>query len=329
MNESKLASFEEHEEGSLAQRKVSVIIPTYNRRDKIKAAIESALGQTYKNLEIIVVDDGSSDKTFETLGEYGDKIQYIYQENGGVSSARNRGVKKCSGDLVAFLDSDDRWLSSKIEKQIEFLNMNPCVSVVLCECYFMYENGQIFGQSQRSQYFKKKSEVLNNILNNPSFIPSSVLIEKKILFDIGLFDETLKTAEDQDMMLKLASKYQIGFLEEPLFNCMRGHDGLSQFHTTYDDTIFVVTRFLQNQKNISYKLKNKVLCKHYLDSSLGKCWIDDYTKMAEFFLKGLSHGNDFRCFFLSFKVAIRILRSISSKFFNKHFRAQKVSDHQA
>ena len=293
---------------------VSVIIPTYNRRDKIAAAIESALGQTYNNLEIIIIDDGSSDNTYEILGKYGDKIRYIYQENRGVSSARNRGIKECSGDLVAFLDSDDQWLPEKIEKQIELLKANPCVSVVLCEYYFMYENGEIFGQSQRWRDFNEHGKIFNNILMNPAFVPPSVLIYKQVLFDIGLFDETLKTAEDQDMMLKLASKYRFGLVEEPLFMCMREHEGLSQLHTTYDDTIFVVTRFLQNHGNVPQKLKNKILCKHYFDSSLGKCWIGDYVKMRKFFLDALRHGNDIYCLFFGFKVAFKISRSIFGKF---------------
>ena len=99
---------------------VSVIIPTYNRAKTVRNAIDSVLQQTYKNIEIIVIDDGSSDNTAQVLESYRNKVQIIQQENAGPSVARNRGIEIANGDIFCFLDSDDLWLPTKIERQVNF-----------------------------------------------------------------------------------------------------------------------------------------------------------------------------------------------------------------
>ena len=99
---------------------VSVIIPTYNRAEIIEEAVDSVLAQDYKDFELIVVDDGSTDNTSEVLATYGDDIRVLYQENKGVSAARNRGISEAAGKLIAFLDSDDLWMPQKLTTQVEF-----------------------------------------------------------------------------------------------------------------------------------------------------------------------------------------------------------------
>ena len=105
--------------------KVSVIIPTYNRSSVLSRAIDSVLRQSFKDFELIVVDDGSTDNTKELIEKYSDQITYIYQDNKGVSAARNKGLEHAKGEWIAFLDSDDEWKKKKLEKQIAFIEINP------------------------------------------------------------------------------------------------------------------------------------------------------------------------------------------------------------
>lgn len=103
----------------MAEPLISVVIPTYNRAHYVCEAIDSVLAQTYKNIEIIAVDDGSTDNTKDIIQQYSSRIKYIYQNNAGPSAARNNGIKQSNGDLIAFLDSDDIWLAEKLERQVE------------------------------------------------------------------------------------------------------------------------------------------------------------------------------------------------------------------
>ena len=104
---------------------VSVVIPTYNRAWVIKEAVDSVLAQDYKDFELIIVDDGSTDNTSDVLASYGEDVRVLFQENRGVSAARNRGVAEASGHFVAFLDSDDLWLPKKLSIQVEFFSKTP------------------------------------------------------------------------------------------------------------------------------------------------------------------------------------------------------------
>ncbi len=113
---------------------VSVIIPTYNRARTIERAVNSVLAQTWKEVEVIVVDDGSTDQTSEVLKVYGDKIRVIHQQNGGASAARNTGIKAATGEIISFLDSDDEWLPSKTERQVKLLQRTESSGVVCCVC---------------------------------------------------------------------------------------------------------------------------------------------------------------------------------------------------
>ena len=123
--------------------KVSVVIPTYNRADFICDAIDSVLNQTHSNIEIIVVDDGSTDNTSAVLEKYQDRIKIIRQENQGCSAARNSGIRFCSGNYVAFLDSDDKWLPQKTEEQLALLNQTGA-NVPCCWCNILVEkNGTV------------------------------------------------------------------------------------------------------------------------------------------------------------------------------------------
>src|SRR5262245_25838031 len=119
---------------------VSVIIPSYNSARFVSQAVRSVLEQTYSPLEIIVVNDGSTDDTVSVLDAYKGDIQIVHQANGGVSKARNRGIREAKGKFIAFLDADDQWLPSKIQKQIDCLRANPSAALVHSDIYFFSDD---------------------------------------------------------------------------------------------------------------------------------------------------------------------------------------------
>jgi len=251
--------------------KVSIIIPTYNRAHCISSTINSALNQTYPNIEIIVVDDGSNDGTAEAVSDFGSKISYFYKQNGGVSSARNFGITKSSGELIAFLDSDDIWLPEKLEKQVTYLNNNLDFGMVLCDCFYVDSKGIRTGISNRRSVLPHDGYLFREILLNPSLLPSSVLVKKTLLVQVNSFDENLRTAEDLDLHIKLSQLTKIGLLEEPLLDFMRGHDGLSILSSTYDDHVYVIERFFNlNGSGIDKAVQQESLFRTYQEAAKGK-----------------------------------------------------------
>jgi len=262
---------------------ISVIIPTYNRASLVCKAILSAVGQTYINLEIIVVDDGSTDGTAELVATFGGRVRYISKTNGGVSSARNLGIRESSGGLIAFLDSDDQWAPDKLEKQASFLQQRPDFGMVLCDCLFIDPSGKDAELSRRRKHLPNDGYILEDVLKSPSLIPSSVLVKKSVLDDVGYFDENIKTAEDLDLHLRIASKYRIGLVTEPLVTCMRNHEGLSMESRTYEDHVHVLERFVRlNSGRINGLAANKALLETYTSAANGKFWMREWSDGIHF-----------------------------------------------
>ena len=230
-------------------QKVSVIIPTFNRSNFIIEALESIFIQEYFPLEIIIVDDGSTDDTKKVLKPYLDRIQYIYQENKGLGPARNRGIEKATGEYIAFLDSDDRWKPNKLKVQVDLLNVKPNIAVVCTDFVNFSEDGIIFGGqrnweayrryhlSLEGQVFKHKaklSEFIPNIQSDfkdtfvlwgnifeyylwgPLLFISTALFRKKCIEEIydELFDYNY--THDFYMFARIAQKYPIAFIDKPL-----------------------------------------------------------------------------------------------------------------
>jgi glycosyltransferase involved in cell wall biosynthesis len=194
---------------------ISVIIPTYNRDKVILRAIESVLKQTYLNFEIIIIDDGSTDKTELLLNNLVSKnqIQYYKTENLGVSHARNLGVSKSSGDWIAFLDSDDEWLPHKLQTQIEYLETNPHLQIVYGQEIWM-RNGLRVNQKKIHQ--KYGGWIFDKCIQQCFIAPSSTMLTKNLFIEMGQFDLDFLVCEDYDLWLKISSKFEIGFIEKPI-----------------------------------------------------------------------------------------------------------------
>ena len=205
---------------------VSVVIPTYNRDWIVKEAIESVLAQDFSDYELIVVDDGSDDRTPEILAAYEDPITVIRQSNRGVSAARNRGIAAATGRLIAFLDSDDLWLPQKLSVQVNFFAENP--DAVICQTEERWvRNGVRVNPKKR--HLKFSGMIFERSLALCLVSPSAVMITKALFDAVGVFDEDLPACEDYDLWLRISCRYPVDLIETPLIIKRGGHaDQLSR-----------------------------------------------------------------------------------------------------
>ena len=206
--------------------KISVIIPTYNRKHTLQRAIDSVLAQTFKPFEIIIVDDGSKDGTKEWLLQNYPSVQYIHQPNNGVSSARNKGIQISQGSWIALLDSDDEWMPEKLEYQSRFIEVNRDSS--FCHTNEIWiRNGVRVNQMKKHK--KYGGDIFKHCLDICRISPSSSIIKKDVFEEVGAFDESLTVCEDYDLWLRVTAKFNILFLDEPLIKKYGGHlDQLSR-----------------------------------------------------------------------------------------------------
>jgi glycosyltransferase involved in cell wall biosynthesis len=202
--------------------KISVIIPTHNRTATLGRAIQSVLDQTFPALEIIVVDDASTDITPHILEKYSGKIRIITNEtNQGVSYARNVGIQEARGDWLAFLDSDDQWAPTKLERQKQFHDSHPSILISQCDEIWIRNNVRV---NPMSKHQKRGGWIFEACIPLCIVSPSAVIIHKSVFEHIGLFDTNLLACEDYDLWLRIAPHYEIGLLEEKLMTRFGGHD---------------------------------------------------------------------------------------------------------
>ena len=200
---------------------VSVILPSWNRADWLKKSIDSVLEQTFRDFELIVVDDASTDSTQEILTIYSGKFRSItFAKNLGVSAARNAAVKNCDSEWIAFLDSDDFWHPHKLQKQI-------AQTVIRAECPIHFTD-EIWIRNGVRVNPKKKHQKLEGWIFKPSLelclmSPSTVLLRRELFEVHGLFDETLPICEDYDLWLRLTAQHQVALLNEKLMTRHGGH----------------------------------------------------------------------------------------------------------
>jgi glycosyltransferase involved in cell wall biosynthesis len=206
--------------------KISVIIPTWNRARRLLPAIDSACKQTHPAHEILVIDDGSTDDTRELVSAGFPAVRYHYQDNGGVSHARNTGIRLASGDWIALLDSDDQWHPAKLERQAQALTENPAFRICHTDEIWIRNGKRV---NPMHKHAKKGGHIFRHNLPRCAISPSSVLISKQLLEEIGAFDEHLPACEDYDLWLRLCARHPVLFLDDPLTIKCGGHaDQLSR-----------------------------------------------------------------------------------------------------
>ncbi|MBT4127292.1 MAG: glycosyltransferase [Nitrospina sp.] len=228
--------------------KVSVIVPTYNRADRLERALNSIVSQTYQDFELIVVDDGSTDKTYQLMKSF-PKAQYFYiKKNSGVSKARNVGLAFAKGELICFLDSDDLWKEKKIQIQSLWLENNKDSQICYTDEIWVRNGVRVNPMNRHRKY---SGDIFRHCLGLCIVSPSSVMIRAKLFDEIGNFDESLPACEDYDLWLRIASKYAFHFIEEPLIIKYGGHsDQLSRKYWGMDRFRVVALKKLLDQNSL-------------------------------------------------------------------------------
>jgi len=211
---------------------ISVIVPTYNRSAFLHRALRSIEKQSYAPCEVIVIDDGSSDNTQSLVKTEFPKITYLYQQNLGVSKARNIGILNAKGQWLAFLDSDDEWLPEKLSKQLALIAKDSSIRICHTEEIWVRHGKRV---NPMKKHAKSGGWIFHSCLPLCVISPSSVIIHRSIFEKIGVFDETLPACEDYDLWLRITSSYPVSFINEPLIIKYGGHaDQLSQKHWGMD-----------------------------------------------------------------------------------------------
>jgi glycosyltransferase involved in cell wall biosynthesis len=201
----------------------SVIIPTHNRAHTLHEAIDSALAQTYPPHEIIVADDGSTDGTRRVVASYGKRVRFVHHDAKSPSRTRNLGIRAMTGDVAAFLDSDDVWVPRKLEIQAAALRANPGADMALCNFHFMNEAGRKFGDAVVKPGRRHEGNFMKSFLGG--FLPvatSGVVIRKSALDRTGGFDQSLYLGEDFDLWIRVALGGKTLYSDESLCT-MRVH----------------------------------------------------------------------------------------------------------
>lgn len=264
--------------------KITAIIPTYNRAEFLSRTINSVLNQTYTIDEILLIDDGSTDQTQIVLEKFKSYMTVIQTENFGVSHARNIGIKSAKNDWLAFLDSDDEWCKDKIEKQIKLHEKNNIL--------FSHTAERWIRDGKNIKYPNKLAKpsgmcFLDN-LSTCKIAASSVMVHKRVLNDVGLFDESMSVCEDYDMWLRVSEKYKVGLVKEEGIIKHAGHKQLSSTIFAIDRYhIYSLQKFLECEYNNEVKKeiikKSNILIKGALKHN-NKDILDKYTSLLKLYM---------------------------------------------
>lgn len=206
--------------------RVSVIIPTYNGAAFIAETLRSVLAQTFRNYEVLVVDDGSTDDTAAVVRSFGHEVRYFYKENGGPGAARNFGLRHARGEYIALLDHDDLWLPQRLELGVEVLDQQPDVAMVYADAYVYDQAGEEVSCRSFEASRPHQGRIFAELFKE-NFIPNlTVLVRKSCLLEFGGFDESgrMLITDDYHMWLLLAARYPVARIDRPV-GTFRVHEG--------------------------------------------------------------------------------------------------------
>ncbi len=227
----------------------SVIIPTFNRSQSVKCAIDSVLAQTFRDFELIVVDDGSTDNTPELEEEYHGRLIYRRQDNAGVSSARNAGLSIARSPHIAFLDSDDRWVVVKLERHAAYLRDHSTVKIHQSNETWIRSGRRV---NPRNKHLKKEGYIFSDSLKLCLISPSAVVVSRTLFDRFGAFNPDLPVCEDYDLWLRITLEERVGLITESLVFKYGGHrDQLSSRYWGMDRfRVYSILNLLGNQGSV-------------------------------------------------------------------------------
>lgn len=243
--------------------KVSVIIPTYNRANIIGRAIDSVLNQTYKNIEIIVIDDNSDDDTQAIINKYGNKVRYKkLTTNLGPSKARNTGIRLATGSLIAFQDSDDEWLADKTEQQVSLLNNNKDYGMVYCAYEKIEKYYSVRVPSEGTPMTELLGNIFESLIEKNKIGTPTMLIKREVLENVGLFNEELKAYEDWELAIRISMKFKIGYVNKALVKVYKLDFGVnSNYKNIYNARIFIAInyyKYVNDKERIGKNIYNLI-----------------------------------------------------------------------
>jgi glycosyltransferase involved in cell wall biosynthesis len=266
--------------------KVSVLIPAYNAEKFIQRTIMSVLTQTYKNLEIIVLDDGSKDKTGDIvrlMQQRDARIRYYYQDNRGLSDTRNRLISLARGEFIAFIDHDDEWLDLKLEKQMLFFQKNPELGMVFADAYIR-NNNKIIGRCFKERK-PSKGSVFYRYLFSDNFVPLlTAILSRDILVKFMPFNTNYEVNEEFEMFLRIARDYEFDYINEPLavYYVHGSNTIISKHRKLIDESFAILDYWIKKDPEINtrYKksLKNR-LAQIYYKKGLYYLSVHDYSQV--------------------------------------------------
>ncbi|RUR83029.1 glycosyltransferase family 2 protein [Chlorogloeopsis fritschii PCC 9212] len=257
--------------------KVSVIIPAYNAMTYLPETVESVLRQTFTDFEVLIIDDGSSDNIVQWVSELEDpRVKLISQDNQGVSVARNTAIAHAQGEYLAFLDADDLWAPTKLEKQVICLDRHPSVGLVHTWMVFIDREGKSTGRVMTSN---AEGDAKKQLLEKNMVACSSVMVRRCCLQTVGGFEPNLHFAEDWDMWIRISSHYPFAVIKEPLYYYRQVPNSLSKnlqvleqaFYFVIEKAFRSVPPELLYLKNHSYGYANLCLAWKALQSSCRDC----------------------------------------------------------
>ena len=268
-------------------KKVSVVIPAYNKADLTIKTVASVLGQTYGNIEVIVVDDGSTDDTKNKLQLFGDKIHYIYKQNGGACSARNVGIKQATGEYIALIDCDDIFYPEKIAKSVEYLEKNPDYGFIYTGAYFINGNDEVISEYWISGY-PASGLIASGLILRAFICNSTVVVRKECFKEVGYFDEKIFIPADWDMWLRLSEKYKAAYIDDKLTGYrLTDSYTASNMERGINETVYVLNKAFSRNNHLSSGFKKRCLANMYITYGINYAVRHDFKKSRETLLKGI------------------------------------------
>ena len=268
---------------------VSVVVANYNMGKYLPMAVDSILNQTYKNVEVHVVDDGSTDDSKEVMQRYADvrNVFYHYQENQGQAKAKNKGIHSANGDFIAFLDADDTWSHDKLEKQLPVFETDSEIGVVYTNYKLTDKQGELMDTPSRHYY----TGYISNQLFIDNFVTGMTsVIRRGCLDKVGIFDEELPMGIDYDLWLRLSAYYKFMFLDEVTYFYRQWEGQMSHKHRKrFKCAVKIMSKFeYQHQDKLDKNVANEAWA-HLLVSQAYKHFIieNDRQGALKYFLQAL------------------------------------------
>lgn len=265
---------------------VTVIIPTYNRSILLNNSVASVLSQTYRDFELLVIDDSSTDDTHDVMAKLADRrVQYIKNtSNKGIPAIRNIALSNTNGKYIAFLDDDDEWMLDKLEKQLNIIeNSSKSLGCVYTGCNFVFTDDKSLNQVTVPRY---RNKILKELLLDNFIVTSSTLLKAECFEKVGMFDESIPFAEDYDMWIRIAQEYEFDFVRSPMINYRIHRNSISSNNKA---TIIGLERLLKKHEKLF--LQNKeAYSNHLLRIGVANCYTGNMKAGREALIKALEHN---------------------------------------